>query len=88
MIGYDEIDIEEYKIDPDNFDIDDKIHDHNPDEVKINHVIDNMDEEENDVMDNIVENVNEVDENNVHGVNNVIDNMDEEGNDVMNNIYW
>ena len=65
--GYDVIDIEEHKIDPDNFDIDDNTHKDNSDENNADgvndNVIDDMDEEVNDVMDNIGENGNDIDDN-------------------------
>ena len=59
LIGYDEIDIEEHKIDPDNFPIGDNTNKDNSDQNKTDggndNVIDNMDEEGNDVMNNIVD---------------------------------
>jgi hypothetical protein len=64
---YDTIDIEEFKIESDNVDINDTTNEDRADQDKVNNVnnllVNNMDEEVNDVVDNVEENVIEVEEN-------------------------
>ena len=67
MFDYDKIDIEEFKIEPDNNINEDESYQNNVNAVNIHILVNNMDEE---VVDNIGENVNEVEDNIVDNGNN------------------
>ena len=77
---YDAIDIEEFKIEPDNINTNDITNEEISDQNNVNNVnnliVNNMDEEVNNVIDNVEENVNEVEGN----VNEVEGNVVGQGN--------
>ena len=67
LFDYNTIDIEEFKIEPDNVDTNDVTDEERSGQNNVNNVnnllVNNMEEEVNDVIDNVEENVNEVEEN-------------------------
>ena len=67
LFDYNTIDIEEFRIEPDNVDTNDVTDEERSGQNNVNNVnnllVNNMDEEVNDVIDNVEENVNEVEEN-------------------------